>query len=313
MLERAATRDEVIDAASRIRLENAQLGFRWTGLAEAEKADTPRPLTSKEMQFLFTEVSPGHYTTDMTVARISYSHSGTSRRMMTDALMKGEIKPGNEAQRLVDSLESRLERRHLKDSITATRHFLESIRTPHDELRFKNSFDHKELYSKLPPHEKDFVYQSAVQQRSQLEDRSILLQQPARTGRVEITRPEFEPLEKAASLRDVIKSDLIDLLRENSSMNRKDLIDQMNQKLTRRLTDAGSMDMDRNTESIASLSRKIGDMTENVLRFNGHDSPKTRMVHVEQSDSANQNRKEGRTTELGRVHNERQAEQGRPR
>ncbi len=313
MLEKASSRDELLDAASRIRLENAKLGFNWEKLTKAERADTSRPLTSREMQFLFTEASPRHYTTEMTAARLAYSNAGEAARKTTEALIRGEITPSKEAMQLIESLESRLERRHLKDSISATRHFLESIRTPHDELRFKNSFDHKELYSKLPPHEKDFVYQSAVQQRSQLEDRFILLQQPAQTGGVETTRPEFEPLEKAASLRGVIKSDLIDLLRENSRMNRKDLIDQMNQKLTRRLTDAGSMDMDRNTESIASLSRTIGDMTENVLRFNGHDSPKTRMVHVEQSDSANQNRQEGRTTEPGRVHNERQAEQGRPR
>ena len=49
MLERAASREEVIDAASRVRLENAQLGLRWNDLPDVEKGKAQRPLTSKEM------------------------------------------------------------------------------------------------------------------------------------------------------------------------------------------------------------------------------------------------------------------------
>ncbi len=49
MLERASSRDEVIDAASRVRLENARLGFQWEKLPETERANMAPPLTSREM------------------------------------------------------------------------------------------------------------------------------------------------------------------------------------------------------------------------------------------------------------------------
>lgn len=43
MLERASSRDEVIETASRIRLENARIGFQWEKLTDPEKAKTPPP------------------------------------------------------------------------------------------------------------------------------------------------------------------------------------------------------------------------------------------------------------------------------
>ena len=129
------------------------------------------------MQFLFTETSPAHYTPEMTVARLSYAHSGESRRQMTEALLKGEIKPSPEAQRLIESLESRLERRELKDSMLATKHFFESLKTPNENLKYKNDFDHREIYQRLPPQEKDFVYQKTTRQKENLEYRLAFRQQ----------------------------------------------------------------------------------------------------------------------------------------
>jgi hypothetical protein len=176
-LETAVTRAEVIDAASQIRSENASLGLKWKELPNSEKQRQPRPLTAKEMQFLFTEASPAHYTPEMTVTRLGYAHAGASRRLMAEALIGGEIKPSEEAQRLVDSLESRLNRKELRDSISATKHFFESIKTPDENLKYKNRFDHREIYSKLPPPEKDFVYHRAVNQKENLEYRQIFHQQ----------------------------------------------------------------------------------------------------------------------------------------
>ena len=176
-LEAAVNRNEVIKQSSDVRAENAALGLRWKDLNAGEKEKQPRPLTNREMQFLFTETSPAHYTPEMTVARLSYAHSGESRRQMTEALLKGEIKPSPEARKLIDSLESRLERRELKDSMLATKHFFESLKTPNENLKYKNDFDHREIYQKLPPQEKDFVYQKTTQQKENLEYRLAFRQQ----------------------------------------------------------------------------------------------------------------------------------------
>jgi len=172
-LETAATRDEVMKRASEIRAENAALGMKWKDLEKSEKEKLPPPLTNKEMQFLFTETSPAHYTNEMTAARLSYAHAGASRRAMTESLLKGEIKPGTEANRLIDSLEKRLERSDLKNATGATRHFYLSLKTPNENLKIKNSFCHKEIYQKLPPPEKDFVFQKAMRQLGNLEYRSV--------------------------------------------------------------------------------------------------------------------------------------------
>ncbi len=93
-------RNEVIKTASDIRAENAARGLKWKDLNAAEKEKLSKPLTNREMQFLFTENSPAHYTPEMTVARLSYAHSGSSRRQMTEALLKGEIKPSPEAREI---------------------------------------------------------------------------------------------------------------------------------------------------------------------------------------------------------------------
>ncbi len=203
-LEKATSRIEILDAASEIRAENARLGLNWKDLPASEKQKQPRPLTAKEMQFLFTEASPAHYSPEMTVARLAYAHAGSSRRLMADALINGEIKPSKEAQKLVDSLESRLDRKEIRDSISATRHFFESIRNPDADLRYKNSFDHQEVYRKLPPPEKDFVYRRAVQQKENLEYRQVFHRtQPAQSIEVQrkfVTRPELTKTEKSFHL-----------------------------------------------------------------------------------------------------------------
>ena len=173
MLECASSRDEVIDAASRARLENAELGFRWETLPEKERPKIARPLTSKEMQFLFTESSPRHYTSEMTATKLSYLSVSSDAKIKTDALIRGEIPPSLEAAQLIDSLESRLGRRYLNDSLAATRHFLQSLKTPNYELRYKNEFDHSDVYRKLPAAERDFVYQRAVLQKEGLESKLI--------------------------------------------------------------------------------------------------------------------------------------------
>ena len=170
-LESATTRSEVMKTASLIRAENASLGLNWKELQSGEKDKLPRPLSQKEMQFLFTETSPAHYTQEMTVARLSYAHAGASRRQATESLLRGEIKPSAEASKLIESLASRLNRRELRDSISATRHFFESLKTPNENLKIKNEFDHAPLYRSLPPQEKDFVYQRTTQQKENLEYR----------------------------------------------------------------------------------------------------------------------------------------------
>ncbi len=62
-----------------------------------------------------------------------------------------------------------MERKYLGESLSATKHFLQSLNTPNEQLRFKNTFEHSDLYRKLPPAERDFVYQRATEQKSHLE------------------------------------------------------------------------------------------------------------------------------------------------
>ena len=169
LLEKASTRGDVLEAASRIRSDNARIGLEWPKLSSSQRDGSHRPLTSKEMQFLFTEVSPHHYTSDMVAERLSYAHFGASRRSNTEALLKGEIKPGPESKQLIESLESRMNRRSVDDALSATKHFLISLKTPNSELRFRNEFDHSDQYRRLPPQERDFVYQQAIRQKEHLE------------------------------------------------------------------------------------------------------------------------------------------------
>jgi hypothetical protein len=204
-LESAATREDVMKFASRIRAENASLGMKWKDLEKSEKVNRARPLTSKEMQFLFTESSPAHYTNEMTAARLSYAHSGASRRQVAESLIKGEIKPSPEADKLIQSLESRLQRREIKDSLLATKHFFESIKSPDELLKYKNSFDHREIYQKLPPQEKDFVYARATQQKENLEYQLVFKKQQLSKGeeinRIEKPKSEISQAEKSFHLR----------------------------------------------------------------------------------------------------------------
>jgi len=256
MLERATSRDEVIDVASRIRLENARIGFQWETLPEAEKAKTPRPLTSKEMQFLFTEISPRQYTSEMTTAKLSYLSVGNAARAKTDALMRGEVLPNTEAAQLIDSLESRLGRRHLQDSLAATKHFLQSLKTPNDELRYKNEFDHSDVYKKLPAAERDFVYQRAVLQKDRLEARLIGTELNHRT-------PDPPTIPKSNStnfnfFREELKTEIVDLVRMNPKLDQHELTERAASVLEASFARNGRTGM-ADHESAKALSRELSE------------------------------------------------------
>jgi uncharacterized protein YeaO (DUF488 family) len=203
-LESAASRDEVMKTASEIRTENASIGMSWKDLPKSEKEKLPRPLSQKELQFLFTESSPAHYTNEMTAARLSFAHSGASRRAMTESLLKSEITPSPEAQKLIKTLESRLNRPNINNSLLATKHFFESVKTPNEQLKYKNSFDHRAHYQKLPPQEKDFVYIRATQQKENLEYQLAFKKEQSERGekisRYEIQNPEISKMEKGFHL-----------------------------------------------------------------------------------------------------------------
>lgn len=240
MLDNASSRSELMDAASRVRHENARIGLQWGTMTKAEKAGTPRALSSKEMQFLFTEVSPRHYTGEMTELRLAYSNSGIAARAKTGAFMRGEIEPSKEALQLIESLESRLARRHSTNSLSATKHFLQSLKTPNDELRYKNAFDHSVVYGKLPPAERDFVYQRAVFQKEQLEAKSI--GSPAK--HLVPTKTEVVPIENAVkigdTLRDALKDDLVELLSRNTGIGSQELTVRTSRLIESNLEKVGS-------------------------------------------------------------------------
>lgn len=256
MLERALSRAEVIDAASRIRLENAKLGFEWKNLPETEKTQTPAPLTSKEMRFLFTESSPRHYTSEMTAAKLSYLSVGIDAKTKTDSLMRGEISPSREAAQLIDSLESRLERRHLKDSLSATRHFLQSLKTPNDELRYKNTFDHSDIYRKLPAAERDFIYQRAVLQKEGLESK-LFDNDLDREKQVQALVQKID-VKGLDEFREELKSEILNLVRSGSKFDHQELAERTALMLNASLARsgfAGKADL----ESMKTFGRELSD------------------------------------------------------
>lgn len=256
MLEAAKSRDEVMEAASKIRLENAKVGFQWKTLPEAEKAKTPPPLTAKEMQFLFTEASPRHYTSDMTAAKLSYMSVGSDAKTKTDALMRGDILPSPEAEQLIESLESRLGRRQLKDSVSATKHFLRSLKTPNSELQYKNEFDHSEIYRKLPPAERDFVYQRAVLQKESLETRLI---DSASERQTPASLTAHKPLATDFNaLREELKSRFTEFITTNPKLGDHELSEGVTLILETSLANKGfARRVDH--ESVKALSREISD------------------------------------------------------
>ena len=85
----------LIDSAFETRAENANLGLNWKIHGPKEKQAQHNPLSAREMQFLFTEASPSHYTSEMTVTRLAYAHAGASRGLMAEALIKGDIQPSS--------------------------------------------------------------------------------------------------------------------------------------------------------------------------------------------------------------------------
>lgn len=210
MLDRCQSREEVIEASSRMRIENASVGLQM--LQNAQNRDTKNlpALTRKEMQMLFTEQSPRHYTSEMVVAKLNYAGDRETTKARTEALKRGEIARSPEAQQLIESLESRMERKYLNDSLSATKHFLQSLKTPNEELRFKNNFDHSELYSKLPPAERDFVYQVATEQKEKLETTARLTAQESKGPFIDGTNqstPDLQP----DKLQAALKTELLEL------------------------------------------------------------------------------------------------------
>ena len=197
LLDRCQTRQEVIDVSAHIRRDNTNIG-----LSHGKLPGDPQQqgaLTAKELQILFTEQSPRHYTSEMILAKLNYAGDGHAQKRRTDALLKGEIAASPEAQRLIDSLESRMGRRYADESLSATKHFLQSLKTPNSELRFKNAFDHSELYHKLPPAERDYVYQRATEQKSRLETASRIA--PEQEGK--------QARSVVKELQDVLKAELL--------------------------------------------------------------------------------------------------------
>ncbi len=270
MLESATSRAEVIDAASTIRLENARTGFQWEKLPVAEKAKTDRPLTAKEMQFLLTEASPRHYTSEMTATKLSYLAVGHEARAKTEALMRAEIAPSPEAVQLIGSLESRVRRRDLKNSLAATRHFLASLNTSNDELRYKNVFDHRELYQRLPAAERDFVYQRAVQQKQSLEsklaprekgDEVRVSDSTHATGEIN-TSLKHDDL---AALRRAVKDNVVELVGHNPEVTSVQLAERTSLVFGAALAKIGFSDVDVKCE-IDAINREMGEGVVNGLR-----------------------------------------------
>lgn len=168
-LESAKTTQEVVHEAYKIRQENHRAAALWKNAAKEEQNILARPLSKNEMTLLFLEQPPKSYTAEMSVVKYNFAHYSEAKNRMTAALEDGNLEPSAEAQKLVESLEGRLNRRDLETKRKATRHFFESLKTENEKLFLKNGFDHSKVYQNLPPHEKDWVYLRATNQKENLE------------------------------------------------------------------------------------------------------------------------------------------------
>ncbi|MBA4121590.1 MAG: hypothetical protein H0X72_03895 [Acidobacteria bacterium] len=168
-LEAAKTPSDVVREAYKIRQENHQTAGIWKNAGKEELRNLTRPLSKKEMTLLFLEQPPRHYTAEMSVLKYNFAHYSEAKARMTAALAEGKLESSDKAKKLVESLAERLNRRDFETKHKATKHFFESLKTESEKLFIRNRFDHRALYEKLPPHEKDWIYNRATEQRDNLE------------------------------------------------------------------------------------------------------------------------------------------------
>jgi hypothetical protein len=168
-LEAAKTASDVVREAYKIRQENHQKTAIWKTAEKEELRNLTRPLSRNEMMLLFLEQPPRSYAAEMSVLKYNFAHYSEAKTRMTTALVEGKLEPSEEAKKLVESLAERLNRRDFETKHKATKHFFESLKTENEKLYIKNRFDHRALYENLPPHEKDWIYNRATEQRDNLE------------------------------------------------------------------------------------------------------------------------------------------------
>lgn len=181
---------------------------------------------------------------------------GNEAKTKTDALMRGDILPSPEAAQLIESLKSRLGRRQLKDSVSATKHFIQSLKTPNAELRYKNAFDHSEIYRKLPPAERDFIYQRAVLQKESLETR--LIDRASDRPTPASTTVHKSPATDFNTLREDLKTRFLEFVTTNPKLDDHELSEGVTLILETSLAKkglAGRVDH----ESVKALSRELSD------------------------------------------------------
>ncbi|MBA2737296.1 MAG: hypothetical protein H0U50_10995, partial [Pyrinomonadaceae bacterium] len=168
-LESAKTANDVVREAYIIRQENHQAAGIWKNAEKEERRNLTRPLSKNEMTLLFLEQPPKSYTAEMSVLKYNFAHYSEAKTRMTAALAEGKLEPSEEAKKLVESLAERLNRRDFETKHKATKHFFESLKNENEKLRIKNEFDHAGVYEKLPPHEKDWIYSRASEQKENIE------------------------------------------------------------------------------------------------------------------------------------------------
>lgn len=200
-LEAAKTAQDVVREAYKIRQENHRSAGVWKNAEKEELRNLTRPLSKNEMTLLFLEQPPKNYTAEMSVLKYNFAHYTEAKTRMTHALAEGNLQPSAEAEKLAESLEGRLNRRDLETKHRATKHFFESLKTENEKLAIKNEFDHRAVYDKLPPHEKDWIYSRTSRQKENLEYK-IAYERDKSAGR-DVQSPSQAGLrgEAAASIR----------------------------------------------------------------------------------------------------------------
>lgn len=200
-LEAAKTAQDVIGEAYLIRQENHRHAGLWKNAEKSERNKLQRPLSKNEMTLLFLEQPPKNYTAEMSVLKYNFAHYSEAKQRMTAALEEGNLQPSDKAKKLVESLEARLIRRDLDTKHKATKHFFESLKTENEKLVIKNEFDHAHVYRNLPPHEKDWIYRRAQEQKGNLEYKTAYEREKNAARNINLPDAQLPTNEAAARIK----------------------------------------------------------------------------------------------------------------
>lgn len=150
----ARTPERLNEIAAEILREN-----RARGEALPEKPGE-KPLTPRERTLLFFGRPTAHHTTEMRELRFAWGLSRTERAARVEALAEERLAPSPSLKEMLAELDTR-------HSLPALRHYQASILN--EEMRNPGKLDLRQLYQRLPPHERTYLIERIEEKKDGIE------------------------------------------------------------------------------------------------------------------------------------------------